>query len=178
MTGASASGEGTGAWSTALFLVKALPAAWVVGMMVIGLTGRFQLAVDVQERQCLPGYRVFVIDRARHGDDLRRGDIVVYRADAQTPLEPRGAKLAKRVLGLPGDRVRVSAERTEVNGVVVGYGLLLAEQLGTPPAALEREVVVPAGHVWAMGATVDSYDSRYYGPVPLWKMQGKAWGVL
>lgn len=160
------------------FVARALPVAWLLCAMVVGLTGRFQLSLDVQTRQCLPGHRFFVIDRSVHARDLRRGDILVYLADEQTPLEPRGARIAKVVIGLPGDHVRVAAERTEVNGVVVGYGLLLADKAGTTPAALERELVVPPGHVWAMGATVDAYDSRYYGPVSLAKMEGKAWGLL
>jgi conjugal transfer pilin signal peptidase TrbI len=158
------------------FLLTAIPLAAGVCAIVLGLLGRFQLVIDAQLRQCLPGHRVFVVDRARH--DVRRGDILVFITDAQTPLEPAGAWLAKMVVGLPGDRVRVTADTVEVNGVVVGRGLLLADKVGVPPDALTRELVVPPGHVWAMGATVDSYDSRYYGPVPLWKMRGTATGLF
>jgi conjugal transfer pilin signal peptidase TrbI len=158
------------------FLAAGVPAAYLFAVMVTLLLGRFQLALDVQIRQCLPGHRIFVIDRARH--DARRGEIIVFVADERAWLEPRGAALAKIVVGLPGDRVRVTAGTTDVNGVVVGYGLLLADKAHVAPASLEREVTVPPGHVWVMGATVDSYDSRYYGAVPLYAMRGIAFAVI
>ena len=163
-------------WAVLWFLVRALPAAYLAGVVLTLLLGRFQVAMDVQLRQCLPGHRVFLIDRVRH--EVRRGEIVVFVADGREPLEPRGAELAKVVVGLPGDRVRVTVRTTEVNGVVVGYGLLLAGKMGVDAEALQRELTVPPGHVWVMGATVDSYDSRYYGEVPLYAMRGVAFGVI
>jgi type IV secretory pathway protease TraF len=224
-------------WSAAWFWVRAVPAAWLFAVMVSLLLGRFQFAFDVQLRQCLPGHRIFLIDRVPH--EVRRGEIIVFAAGDEQPLEPRGVDLGKIVVGLPGDHVRVAAERTEVNGVVVGYGLLLADKAlasmaatrpsgvagaasgdvsaaqgdlyrrifvetlqaqsqqpgdggageahalvpdGSSPgraiAVFEREVVVPPGYVWVMGATVDSYDSRYYGPIPLYRMRGVATGLI
>jgi conjugal transfer pilin signal peptidase TrbI len=158
------------------FLLVAIPTAFVLAMMVSGLLGRFQLALDVQERLCLPGHRFFLVDQARH--DVKRGDVLAFLSDAQTPLEPPGVWIAKMVIGLPGDHVRVTPDIVEVNGKTVGVGLLLAPKAGVPLPDLVRELVVPPGHVWAMGATVDSYDSRYYGPVPLWKMRGTVTGLF
>ena len=158
------------------FLLTSIPAVFAVYLVVVGLLGRFFLVIDAQARMCLPGHRVYVVDRARH--EVRRGDIVVLLSDEQTPLEPRGVLLAKMVMGVAGDRVEVTQDAVRVNGVVVGVGLLLADKVGVAPDALARALVVPPGHVWAMGATVDSYDSRYYGPVPLWKMRGTASAVF
>ena len=224
-------------WSAAWFWVRAVPEAWLFAIMVSLLLGRFQVAFDVQLRQCLPGHRIFLIHRVPH--EVRRGEIIVFAAGDEQPLEPRGVDLGKIVVGLPGDHVRVAAERTEVNGVVVGYGLLLADKAlasmaatrpsgvagaasgdvsaaqgdlyrrifvedspGTIPAARRRRcrrspcvgpgwVVTgpgdcglrtqsgrPPGYVWVMGATVDSYDSRYYGPIPLYRMRGVATGLI
>ena len=154
------------------FLAKAIPSALLVFLIAQCLLGRFLFVVDAQLQQCLPGHRLYVLDRARH--DVRRGDLVVFVADGQTPLEPAGRWIGKLVVGLPGDHVRVTPETVEVNGIVVGRGLLLADKVGAAASDLERDLVVPPGHVWAMGATVDSYDSRYYGPVGLWKMRGTA----
>jgi conjugal transfer pilin signal peptidase TrbI len=169
----SASSQRTSGWR---LLLLGLPLVVLVWATVAGLLGRFQLALDVQERPCLPGHRLYLVDRAQH--DVRRGEIIVFRSDEQTPLEPPGAWIAKLVIGLPGDHVRVTPETVEVNGIVVGQGLLLADKVGMPPAALTRDLVVPPGHVWAMGETADSYDSRYYGPAPLWKMRGTAVAVF
>ncbi|CAK9111046.1 Mitochondrial inner membrane protease subunit 1 (IMP1-like protein) [Durusdinium trenchii] len=74
-----------------------------------------------------------------------RGEVVV----ATSPKDP-DARICKRILGLPGDRVKVSA-------------------LGE-----EKEVLVPRGHVWLEGDNKSaSHDSRHYGPVPVGLLQGK-----
>jgi conjugal transfer pilin signal peptidase TrbI len=154
------------------FLLSAVPVSVLMGSLIPAALGRYEIAIDPQVHRCLPGHHVYLVDRARH--EVSRGDIVAFLADGQTPLEPAGEWIGKIAIGLPGDHVRVTAQTVEVNGRVVGTGLLLASRIGVTDDALVRELVVPPGHVWAMGETVDSYDSRYYGPIGLWKMRGTA----
>ncbi len=116
---------------------------------------------------------------------LRHGDIVVFMSVVQPDLH-----LVKRVIGLPGDRIRL------VNKVVFRNGVALKEpyaihQPGIDPgrddfptqglpygatpqwtATYSQYVhngwlVVPPGHFFVMGDNRDiSYDSRYWGFVP------------
>ena len=75
----------------------------------------------------------------------RVGDVVI----STSPVDA-SQTVCKRVLGMPGDSVRVA-----------------------PTSASSRVVTVPAGHMWLQGDNVsDSTDSRYYGPVPLALLQG------
>lgn len=82
---------------------------------------------------------------------------------------PAGASpVLKRVVALPGDRVRVRRSGLEVRGVPIPRSSRLSEDReGRPiprlPAGLYR--VLP-GEVWVVGAAAESWDSRYYGPLP------------
>lgn len=159
------------------FWLRAALASAVVAPVAAYATSRWSLAIDPQVRRCLPDVRAVVIDRqaTRPG----RGQIAVFRAEAERHrLFRAGMLVGKVVVGLPGDRVVVTPERTTVNGRVVGLGLLLAATLGVPEDRLARELVVPEGHLWVMGATGDSYDSRYWGPLPAAAVTGTAHAIF
>ncbi len=89
-------------------------------------------------------------------DDLRRGDLVVFR--------DRDGELAlKRVVGLPGDRVAMLDARLTVNEVPVEEPYV---DLSRIDGTYLGQVVVPAGEVFVLGDNRSrSVDSREYGTV-------------
>jgi len=105
---------------------------------------------------------------------IEKGDVVVFRFPGD-----RSKDYIKRVVGLPGDRVEVRDKRIFVNGVKwddpfgINKGGLYGEEV-------EKNVTfgpytVPEGTVFTMGDNRDrSYDSRYWGPVPIEDIKGKA----
>ncbi len=123
----------------------------------------------------------------------RRGDVVVFRASepgASTPF------LVKRIVGLPGDRLRVREGRLWLNGAPVEQwptGELWLDARGTPLAggretldgrehawlddpgrvAAPFEGTVPAGRYFVLGDNRDhSRDSRSFGAVPFEDLVG------
>jgi len=130
-----------------------------------------------------------------------RGDIVVF----YSPYD--GARLVKRVIGLPGDRIELRNDVLILNGVPVDYeplspeftrdmpstdranDLFSTEELPgrshaiaeIPGARAMRSFgpyLVPPGHYFMMGDNRDnSFDSRYYGPVNRKQIVGRATGV-
>lgn len=125
-----------------------------------------------------------------------RGDIVVFRF----PKDPT-VDYIKRVIGLPGDRIKYVDKQLYVNGqrvkqiplgIYEGAGqageILLSEELDKvthdilvrqgDPAAREGEFVVPEGQYFVMGDNRDnSNDSRFWGSVPEANLVGKAFFI-
>ena len=93
-----------------------------------------------------------------------RGDIVLFR-DPEGGAEP----LIKRVVGLPGDRIAVHHGKLFLNGRPrkESYVVNRACVRGMPKTCSFGPIKVPGGHVFVMGDNrANSYDSRFFGPVP------------
>ena len=95
---------------------------------------------------------------------VERGDIIVFHF----PLDPQ-QELIKRVIGLPGDKVRVQNGSVSVNGQV------LSEPYIAAAPAYSGEWVVPEGQLFVLGDNRnDSSDSHSWGFLPFEKVVGKA----
>jgi len=95
---------------------------------------------------------------------VERGDIIVF----QYPLNPE-QKLIKRVIGLPGDHVRVQEGKTSVNGQVLDEPYIAA----TPLYSGAWDVA--NGRLFVLGDNRnDSSDSHSWGFLPLENVVGKA----
>jgi conjugative transfer signal peptidase TraF len=125
------------------------------------------------------------------GARIERGEVVsvcppdspAIREAARRGYIPAGAcpggrePLIKPVAAIPGDLVTVTARGIAVNGEPVGdSGPLEKDSAGRPlrpiPAGAYR---VPAGAVWLLsGHDLRSFDSRYFGAVPVANIQGIA----
>jgi signal peptidase I len=103
-----------------------------------------------------------------------RGDVVVfvYPQDEEKDF-------IKRVVGVAGDTIEVRDKRLYVNGEAVldPYAHFAEEEDSRTMAPRDNfgPFQVPAGYIFAMGDNRDrSYDSRFWGPVALDKVKGKA----
>ena len=125
--------------------------------------------------------------------DVERGDIVVFRY----PIDLHQT-FVKRIVGVPGDRLRIVEKDLWVNGKEAEEPYVVFKsdfvdpyrdnfpsvptsmQIYEPAMRMLREhvqdgeVVVPEGHFFAMGDNRDqSLDSRYWGFVPRDHIIGK-----
>jgi conjugal transfer pilin signal peptidase TrbI len=157
------------------FLLRASLALLLVLGTGAYLAGRFHIGYDDQDHQCLPPHRWFLIDR--HDRDITQGETIAFAALGLGPYFRDGQIIIKHAAGVPGDRIQVDPERVRINGAKVGEGLALAGTLKRPPQDFLREDVVPPGHLWVMGATADSFDSRYWGFLPGGQVIGRAYAL-
>lgn len=159
---------------------RALAAAGLAALILAStldhVSSRYRLVYDGQVTRCLEGW-LFLVDLS--DGEVARGGFVAFRPPA-TVAEHYGRPVAflKRVAGLPGDRVTVGPERIDVNGTVVGDGLALSPVLDVDAENLVRSFIVPDGTVFLMGDTADSYDGRYWGPLPASEIIGEARWLL
>jgi len=110
--------------------------------------------------------------------DPRRGDIIVF----VYPVDP-SKDFIKRVIGEPGDTVEVKHKQVYVNGQKVEdpWGHFVegpGENSRLSPRDNFGPVTVPSDQVFVMGDNRDrSYDSRFWGFVPLDDVRGKAFVI-
>ena len=94
-----------------------------------------------------------------------RGDVIV----CHEPDRP-DRDVIKRVIGLPGDKITLDSTHVSVDGVELNEPYITAP--GNPSATT---VTVPPDNYFVMGDNrPDSFDSRFFGPVPRDNIVGKA----
>jgi len=127
------------------------------------------------------------------GQNPERGDIVVFKTDDLPLGKLKGSHwYVKRVVGLPGERVRIDAPNLFVNGQRVkepaffarmtagkdGYGGYVTAPTPDGMATLtnsQQVVTIPADRYFVLGDNSrNSFDSRYWGCVPRRNIHGKA----
>jgi signal peptidase I len=132
-------------------------------------TQLYRVAGDSMRPTFEPGECLLVSRRAYRRATPARGDLVIVR-------DPRdlARRYLKRVVGLPGDEVRLSEGMLYING-----GHLPEAYLGGLPAYLGLDE-----NVWKLGDNeyfvmgddrARSTDSRHFGPVKREMVVGKAW---
>jgi signal peptidase I len=101
--------------------------------------------------------------------EIKRGDVVVFRFP-----DDRSKDYIKRVVGLAGETVEVINKKIYINGKEweENYGVFKGDSYEENTFG---PYAVPQGHIFAMGDNRDrSYDSRFWGAVPVNDIKGKA----
>jgi signal peptidase I len=115
--------------------------------------------------------RLFINKFVYHFSAIERGDVVVFRSP-----EDLDRSFIKRVIALPGDRVRIDHGRVFVNGKPQREPYVLMEYRENNSMA---EITVPEDCYFMMGDHRNiSYDSRAFGPVSRSLVYGKAVFVI
>jgi signal peptidase I len=129
--------------------------------------------------------------------EVKRGMIVTFKAPPDMEKE-----YVKRVIGMPGDRLRISDKKVFINGRPLAeiYTVFKSRDYGAefPPRnpyewyfqfpfdlrQTQRntdgsvDYIVPPRHYFCMGDNRDnSFDSRFWGPVPFEYIVGKPWRI-
>jgi signal peptidase I len=147
------------------------------------LVESFRIPSDSMAPNVLPGDILFADKRVncpgcKHR--IRRGDIAIF-----VYPNDRTLRYIKRVIGLPGDEVRIRGREVRVNGRSIRVGVEgdTVRERGAngeypvhwpPPGSEERVFTVPPGQVFVLGDNrPTARDSRYFGSVPLVDVVGR-----
>jgi signal peptidase I len=127
--------------------------------------------VKVEGTSMLPGLqdqeRIFINKFVYKFEPIERGDVVVFRY----PRDPAKSYI-KRVVGMPGDSIRIDRGRVYVNGKKLPETYVPREFTDNHSYS---ELTVPAHYYYVLGDHRSmSNDSREFGPVGEEHIYGKA----
>ena len=167
-------------------LAKTAIQALLLFVILSALIGRFEIHQISMEPNFHEGQRVLVskLDniwsslfvRTAHAADsrrsspfaLQRGQVVVF---FKTPSRDEDA-LIKRVIGLPGDTVELSAGVVRINGRLLDEPYINGAQ--TSCGNYCQPFVLGPDEYFLMGDNrVNSLDSRSFGPIPAGQLVGR-----
>ena len=111
--------------------------------------------------------RLFINKFAYRFESIQRGDVVVFLYPGD-----HTKSYIKRVIALPGDRLRIDHGTVYVNGIALDEPYVPTRFLDERS---EPSMTIPKGRFWVMGDHRNiSSDSRDFGPVPSTLIYGKA----
>lgn len=102
-----------------------------------------------------------------------RGEVVVFKYPAQSR-----EYFLKRIIGLPGERVRVADGRLTIYNAAHPEGVVIAEAYLPPDLPTQGEQIITIGpdQYFVLGDNRgNSFDSRRIGPVDRSAIVGRAW---
>jgi signal peptidase I len=145
-------------------IIQTLLLAVVLYFLIDFVVARVRVENVSMKPTLVPGEFLLVNKLAYKFSDMSRGDIVVFHYPPQ-PSED----YIKRLVGLPGDDVRIN------NGKVFVNKLPLTEPYIMAAPAYDGEWQVPAGSIFVLGDNRNSSsDSHVWGFVPVENIMGKA----
>jgi signal peptidase I len=151
-------------------IIEVIVVAFLIALVVRGLiVETFVVHGPSMEPTLMDGERLLVSKTAYKLGKPKRGDVVVLRY----PLDP-SRDYIKRIVAVEGDTVELRLGRLYVNGI------LQEEPYVRYPGLYNMDsLVVPENTVFVMGDhRTDSEDSRFFGPVDVSLLKGKAIVVI
>jgi signal peptidase I len=151
--------------------------ALLILLRVLGLVGVYSIPSDSMAPAVPKGDCVFTERISLSFHAPARGDIIAFRTDNVDP-EHGGQIYLKRVIGLPGETLRIVDGKLNVDGKPVAisnrageidFSQKMDESFPAfPNLADGNSYTVPQGSYFVIGDNLPhSSDSRYFGAVPL-----------
>jgi len=161
-----------------VIVVVALVAALLIKTFAVQA---FYIPSGSMEPTLMPGDRVLVNKLSYDFHPVHEGDIIVFRRPPKDTT-PNIDDLIKRVIGLPGETLYVANCGVYIDGKELAQPYLpkgwqnpSSEYCTTWVGGLPNPYKVPKGYYFVMGDNrKDSYDSRYWGPLPASYIVGRA----
>ena len=146
-------------------MLEAIAIAVVIStILIIFVVQAFYIPSESMLPTLKPGDRILVNKFIYRFRDPKRQEIIVFKY----PLDPQ-RKFVKRLIAVPGDRVKIKNGQVFVNDKQLSEDYLLEKSYTDFP-----EIKVPEDNYFVLGDNRNnSEDSRYWGFVPRENIVGK-----
>lgn len=165
--------------------------AFLVGLLVLlcvtGQLGVFSVPTNAMAPFIRKGDTIIVQALTLHGQLPRRGDVVTFTTEGISRIftpDNKPQMYVKRMAGLPGDKLQFVDGVLHINDRPVSeyYDVsqipyvLIEEKWGKTGMDLSKPYIVPVEHVVALGDnSINSSDSRFWGPLPVKNLRHLYW---
>lgn len=137
---------------------------YILALLVIAPLIALRGTVAVNVSESLP-IGIYI---QKNATEYQPGDIVLFYSkkinqygEQRGYLKP-GTQLGKRIVASSGDDI-VTGRTVTVNGKKIGHPAQIIDSQSRPMQIFEYTGKVPLDHVFVLGDTKGSFDSRYYG---------------
>jgi len=168
--------EATG-WRLILDIVETIVLSVLLFLAINAISARIRVDGFSMEPTLMNGEFVIVNKLAYRIGEPTIGDVIVFHY----PKDPE-QEFIKRVIGLPGDEVKITAGQ-----VIINNQALMEPYIAAPPL-YDSQWLVPENSLFVLGDNRNnSSDSHNWGPVPLQNVVGRAivvywppsdWGLI
>ena len=156
--------RGSGFWRFLLDIVETIVLSAILFVAINAISARIRVEGFSMEPTLHNGEFVIVNKLAYRLGNPNHGDVIIFHP----PREP-DQEYIKRIIGLPGDRIRI------VNGQVYVNDELIEEPYIAAAPRYQSEWRVPESSLFVLGDNRNnSSDSHNWGPVPMDYVIGKA----
>lgn len=137
-----------------------------------------RIGFGAQTLDCIDS-KVFMT-RFESPTSIKRGDYLMFRV-TKMGYTFDGHLGVKMVGAVAGDTIKVADGTLYINGDPFGkldIADMAAKQLNVPVSSFNRQQVIPEGYVFMVGTRPHTYDSRYWGPIPVSDVVGSMFPIF
>jgi len=148
---------------------------------ILAISAMFNLRVGfgAQNIDCIDSFMHIVHYKAP--GTIESGEYVVFVGPEKMKEPFAGHLIIKKVAAVAGDTVKVKDGILFINGEKAGeldVADKAAKRLGVSEDSFNMEQVIPEGLIFVRGTKPRSFDSRYWGLLPIQNVVGSAYPVI
>lgn len=159
---------------------RRLTVLWIAAIFFAGYVGsefyvkkmkeKIGFAIDISNVSS-NDHIFFKVDKnAKVYPELSKGEYVAFSTDLLQPYVKKDATIVKKIVGMKGDHIQIKDGIVFVNGqkqAVLNPDALI--KLKKTKSQMNADYIIPDNSLFVLGAYERSYDSRYWGLLPMAK---------
>lgn len=132
------------------------------------LQSKIRIAVDISNISSNDHIFFKVNKGVRDYNDLKIGEFIAFKTDKLEPFISRDYTIIKKVIAKEGDRVQIKGMNVLVNGKKhAELHPIALQKINKTVGQMQTDYVVPKNSLFVLGSYERSYDSRYWGALPI-----------